>query len=148
MNSVIKIDLDGKNSLGTFISRMWMIKYLGLYIDNIKVYDTRKGYHVYLHLAQTLENWEILLIESILGDDPVRVMCSYVKLRQGVEGIEKIDVLFMEKYRVNMYNEIETLSTEEINPHFSQQIEGILNEQKSKYLQMKFFNGVPRSWGE
>lgn len=142
--SILKIDLDGKNSLNIFLKRAWLIKYLGLYINDVQVYDTNHGYHIYLHLENTLEPMEVLLFETILGDDPRRAAMSFLKYKHGVEDIEKIDILFIEKYQVNMFNEISLVSTEKYNPRWTEQIEKVLNEQKSQYVKMKIHSGTAR----
>ena len=143
-SSVIKLDLDGKNSLGIFLSRMWMIKYLGIHIDDIKVYDTTNGYHVRIFTSNKFAPLELLLLESILGDDYRRTAIAYLKVKQGVLDPSKFDVLFQEKYQINMYNEIEIVSVEEFNPRFTEQIKKVLNEQRSRYVLFKLKNGKVR----
>ena len=55
MVQILKLDLDGKNGLDIFLQRMWIMKYLGLKTEYVKVYHTTNGYHLVLGLDNEIE---------------------------------------------------------------------------------------------
>jgi len=123
-NPVIKLDLDSQESLNEFINRIWIIKNLGLKVDSIVCYDTRHGYHIYLYLDNILTNFDMLIIESLLGSDFRKQLYNYLKMKNGTENW---DILFEEKYVFNHLGHRICLSKEELNQELSDKIMNLIS---------------------
>ena len=120
---ILKLDLDGKDSIDTFLSRLWIIKYLGIAVQDVKVYDTVNGYHVYLYCDNEIDDLRAILFQALLGDDYRRALCSYLKL---IHGAENWNRLFKAKYKVNMLGQRVKVSEEQYNPDLSQKIKDLI----------------------
>ena len=70
MSSILKMDFDFKKNFKEFLERM-SVAYFLLDLHPIKseIYETQHGYHVYVYLAENLDNWEIVAVQAILGSD-------------------------------------------------------------------------------
>jgi len=80
----LKLDLDGKYGLSSFMDRIWIIKYLGLNVVKVKVHHTINGFHVRLICDNVgIEPLKAILFQSLLGDDYKRAMCNLLKLERG-----------------------------------------------------------------
>ncbi len=99
MVNVIKIDYDDK-SIVKYIDT-WKRSYIQLLriwnVDEIcikqtKVYQTKKGLHIYIYLQTNYHYNEILLLECLLGSDINKQLYSY---------IEWSDILFKRKNSIS-----------------------------------------------
>ena len=118
----LKLDLDGKNGLNTLISRIWILKYLGLSLKDIKVYDTVNGYHVVISCANRLSDMEIILFQLLLGEDYRRGLYNYLKVKKGVLDW---NILFKEKYKINQLGDRIKVSEEKYNEELSKKIKDL-----------------------
>lgn len=123
-NPVIKLDLDSQEALNEFINRIWIIKNLGLKVNTVECYDTKHGYHLYLYLDNILTNFDILIIETLLGSDFKKQLYNYLKMKNGTENW---DVLFEEKYVINHLSHRICLSKEELNEDLSDKIMNLIS---------------------
>ncbi|MGQ4915648.1 MAG: hypothetical protein ACP6IU_13040 [Candidatus Asgardarchaeia archaeon] len=120
---VLKLDLDGKNGLDVFLQRMWIIKYLGLRVEDVKVYDTINGYHLYLYCNNAIDDLRAVLFQALLGDDYRRALCNYLKI---VHGSTNWNVLFKAKYKINQLGERIKVSEEKFNPELTNKIKDLI----------------------
>ena len=121
-DSIIKLDLDGKSSFSNFMSRIWILKYLGLCINTTEVFHTNNGYHVYIYTANKLDAKELLLIQTLLGSDYRHSLYSFLKYKNGIENEDQFNKLFKEKYKTNWFNEREKVSEEKYDKELSQKL--------------------------
>jgi len=119
----LKLDLDGKNGLDTFLNRMWIMKYLGLKVTDVKVYHTTNGYHLVLELDNEIDNVKAILIQAILGDDYRRAACLLLRVERGCKDW---NVLFRQKYKINRLGQRVKVSEEKYDPDLSQKILDLL----------------------
>ena len=119
----LKLDLDGKNGLDTFLDRMWIMKYLGLKVIDAKVYHTTNGYHLVLELDNEIDNIKAILIQCILGDDYRRAACLLMRVERGCKDW---NVLFKTKYKINKLGQRVKVSEEKYDPDLSQKILDLL----------------------
>jgi hypothetical protein len=104
-NKRIGIDLDSKNRLRLLMTYLNASRY-----GKVKVYETKKGYHIIIERPWNNTN-ENMLIRQILGDDPERL--DYDELKQRLELNEFIDTMFevkKEKGKISREIEINPLS--------------------------------------
>jgi len=123
MVQILKLDLDGKNGLDIFLQRMWIMKYLGLKTEYVKVYHTTNGYHLVLGLDNEIEPIKAILIQCILGDDYRRSACLLLRYERGCKDW---NVLFKTKYKVNQLGQRIKVSEEKYDPELSEKILSLL----------------------
>ena len=137
------LDLDGKNGLDTFLSRRWIMKYLGLKVGEpnlalwqefpkryenvpqvpVRLWHTVNGWHLEIDLDNEISNVKAILIQAILGDDYRRT----VALLQRIErGCKKWNILYRTKYKVNELGQRVPVSFERFDPELSQKILDLL----------------------
>jgi hypothetical protein len=138
----LALDLDGKNGLDTFISRKWIMKYLGLKVgtpnneliknskryDNcsdtpVRVWHTVNGWHLEIDLDNEIDNVKAILIQAILGDDYRRAMCLLQRIERGCQNW---NVLYRQKYKVNELGQRVLVSYEKFDSEISQKILDLL----------------------
>ena len=98
MNTV-KIDLDHhKIKTSEFIARLdFFLSHLPI-LKNPLCYKTKHGHHIYMEVIGTPDIKDILLIQSLLGDDPNRAILNYKRLK--LTG-DPQNVLFCRKFDHN-----------------------------------------------
>lgn len=116
---IIKLDLDSQEALNEFMNRVWIIKNLGLKIEKLECYETNHGYHIYLYLDNILTNFDILMIESLLGSDFRKQLYGYLKVKNGTKNW---DVLFKEKFVYNHLDHKIPLSAEKYSEKLNETI--------------------------
>ena len=89
--------------------------------SKVSVYETNKGFHFYLDLEYSLHEWEILLIQALLGSDFKRETLNYFRVRNDER---HWNVLFKEK-RQFLTNKLLSWERESIK---SKKIEKTLTE--------------------
>ena len=110
--TLIKLDLDGKNSLDEFISRIWILKGFGLNPSKVAVYETKFGYHVYLSTKIKLEPTELLFIQICLGSDYRKELFGFLRLKRGYINPNDWNVLFKQKNKI-VTPELNVIKSEE-----------------------------------
>jgi len=99
MQKTIKIDIDDRNTFD--IERfLWALRNLLATDDNVKieeveVYETKKGYHIYLHLKQEIPPLQCLIWQCLLGSDINRELFNYMRIK---DGDKNWNVLFKRKW--------------------------------------------------
>jgi len=100
---LLKIDIDVKvpsEWLSKWLdTRAVLLKHLGYHPLTMRVYSTKRGYHVFIRLKECVDYDELIRLQFLLGDDHKRVYFSlqrsgFVKYRL------LFNVLFAEKYRI------------------------------------------------
>jgi len=101
-NSILKIDLDSK-SINTFI-----VKFLTRYrkgkftfnfkIENIKIFETKKGYHIELYLNKRILSYEVIFFQLFFLSDYMRELFNARRLRFRRTSIDKWNILHEAKY--------------------------------------------------
>jgi len=117
---LLKLDLDGKNSLNIFIDRIWIIKYLGLAVKRVYVHPTVNGFHVRLLCDNKIDPLEQVLIQSLLGDDFKRALCNFLKLGRGSK--TSWNPMFKRKWTLNKLGQEVEVSRETYDRETSQKI--------------------------
>jgi len=117
----LALDLDGKNGLDTFLSRKWLMKYLGLKIANrentpVKVFHTTNGWHLTLTLDAEIDDVRAVLIQCILGDDYRRSACLLLRIERGCHDW---NILYKQKWKVNELGQQIEVSKEAYDPDLS-----------------------------
>lgn len=95
----VKVDWDrGRNPIRVKYLRA-LREYLrsrSVQVENVKVYRTRKGWHLRVWTSRPLGPYEALRAQSAAGDDEMRQRFNLRRVRRKEEGW---NVLFNEKYR-------------------------------------------------
>jgi len=125
-NPIIKLDLDSENELNEFLNRAWIIKYLGISVKDIEVYDTKHGYHIYIYTDNIFTNVDIIILQLLLGSDYRKEFYSYLKLKNGSSNF---NVLFERKYVYNHLDHEIELSKEEFNDYYSRKFKEELSKE-------------------
>lgn len=104
-----KIDIDYKppNPLEfakEFANRIiFIFKTLGIEFESAEVYETNKGYHIYVYAysSKQLTNEQIILVQLALGSDYKREVFNAIRVMSGAfpEGNRSWNVLF--EYKMN-----------------------------------------------
>jgi len=119
---VLMIDLDTKEEEEK-MRILWALRMLSPYVafKEAKVYETRKGFHIYIYVDQELDPIETALIQQLLGSDRNRGVFNYIRIKRG---FKKWQVLYKRKY-AKFKDEVE-LSEERIT-HDAVALEIMLN---------------------
>jgi len=120
---VLKLDLDGKNGLDTFLKRMWIMKYLGLKTEYAKVYHTTNGYHLVLGLDNEIDDLKAILMQALLGSDYRREACNLLRIERGCKDW---NTLFKAKYKINQLGQRIKVSQEKYDPELSEKVLDLL----------------------
>lgn len=93
---VLMIDLDTKEEEEK-MRILWALRMLSPYVafKEAKVYETRKGFHIYIYVDQELDPIETALIQQLLGSDRNRGVFNYIRIKRG---FKKWQVLYKRKY--------------------------------------------------
>jgi len=89
----LTIDLDSKNQLN-LLKVIFNTKYI-FPNAKIEVYESRKGYHLYILPPSSLSFEQRLNLRLFLGDDPDRCFLDYLRLRYGF--LRAFEAIFMVK---------------------------------------------------
>jgi hypothetical protein len=143
----LAFDLDGKSGLDQFLSRRWIMKYLGLKVGepNLKLYSsmnprtaeryrglpqipvrvwhTTNGWHLEIDLDNEIDNIKAILMQSLLGSDYRREMCLLQRLERGCNDWNN---LYREKHKVNELGQTIRVSFEKFDKQLSEQILDLL----------------------
>lgn len=90
------IDLDSKED--EEINRFfWALEWLCEFhkFERVGVFESNKGFHLYIDVADELTPVEIMLLQQLLGSDPNRELYNYTKWKWG---FKKWQMLFKFKY--------------------------------------------------
>lgn len=115
----LMLDLDGKGSLDIFLSRRWILKYLGLRVEDCKVSHTANGWHVRLLCENEIDDKLAIIMQLALGSDYRREMCNLLKAERGAV---KWNILFERKWKVNELGELVEVSRERPDPELSEKV--------------------------
>jgi hypothetical protein len=129
----LRIDLDGEgDKVEEFIERVHLLRRaLGLSVNRCEVFNTTHGYHIKLGLNTPLSRFEVILIQSMLGDDYKHTLAIYVQMRQNVP-MKDWNLLFKEKFFLNRLGESFLASKETLNEDLSKKLSIFLTNQKSE----------------
>lgn len=139
----LAFDLDGKNGLDTFISRRWIIKYLGLKVGEpnltlykkhperyegvpetpVRVWHTTNGWHLEIDLDNEIENVKAVLMQSLLGSDYRREMCLLQRIERGCQDWNN---LYKQKHKVNELGQRVRVSLERFDSELAAKILDLL----------------------
>lgn len=110
---VLMIDLDTKDDEEK-MRILWALRMLSPYVafKEAKVYETRKGFHIYIYVDQELDPIETIALQQLLGSDRNRGVFNYIRVKRG---FRKWQVLYKRKYAKFEDGELE-LSEERITP--------------------------------
>lgn len=91
---LLKIDIDFKPPKEWFDlwkqTRVLMLNYLGLRVEYIKKFETRRGIHVYVKLVEDVTDEDANLLQFLLGDDATRVKINQWRIKRGVRRWNKL----------------------------------------------------------
>lgn len=101
MAKFIKLDFDGfkkaEHLFNFLIKKKFVISFFKLKIKNIEVYNTNRGYHVYIDVENKLELEDIIFIQAVMGSDFKRECFNWSRIKKPYMDKTKINVLFKEK---------------------------------------------------
>ena len=117
------LDLDGKDSIDTFLERGWILKGFGIRVMQVLCYDTTNGYHLFLNCDNELTDYEIVFIQLLLGSDWRKEAFSLLRIKQGCKDW---NVLFTKKIQINKLQQETIKSQEKYNPKLSKTLMRIL----------------------
>ena len=130
----IKIDLDSQEEFDIFIERLrFFSDQLPAAFKNAEVFTTAKGFHVYMESCYNRIQ-DILIIQSILNDDPRRATFNFRRLK--LTG-QAQNILFTEKRNSNR----EIISKEKFSSIMTALVNDILLRAR-KQIQYKIGNGL------
>jgi len=115
----LKLDLDGKYSLSTFLDRIWILKYLGLRITKVRIYDTTNGFHAQLTCDNQINDVKAAFIQALLGSDYRREFCNLLKIERGSKNW---NVLFKRKWKTDKLGNEVVVSKESFNKELSDKV--------------------------
>jgi hypothetical protein len=100
--SSLKVDIDKKIPIKLILKRIKLINYsLMLRIKYVLITDTYKGYHIRVETKKELGDIDVLIIQLLIGDDYIRSMLNYKRIKRGEKNW---NVLFTKKS--NKYDEL------------------------------------------
>jgi hypothetical protein len=117
--SILMIDYDSKNLnrfLHKLISRYKKIKFfIGFSIENLKIYETKRGYHIELILNKVIYPYEIVFYQLLFNSDFTR---ECLNLRRIKLHIKNWNILYNGKYdkKKKKFYYRKRLFTKEIKP--------------------------------
>ena len=125
---LVKIDIDVKRFNAARI--VWVFEHIDVCnVTDVAVYKTKKGFHVYLRLGQTVDNVTMCMLQSLCGSDYRRESLNYVRI---VAGFENWNVLFSEKYTSPAKHQWEKRSFEHFSPLYTARLKRLLKEMYDK----------------
>lgn len=102
MRSIIKVDQDtnGRNPelKDTFSMLSGILPLYGVRSCEIRSFATARGRHIYIELDREISNFDIVMIQLLLGSDPKRELFNLERLIQQKDH-PMWNVLFKAKYR-------------------------------------------------
>jgi len=139
----LAFDLDGKSGLDNFLSRRWIMKYLGLKLGEcnvqlykrfpkrydgvpetpVRVWHTVNGWHLEIDLDNEIENIKAVLMQSLLGSDFRREMALLLRIDRGCRNWNN---LYQQKWKVNELAQRIQVSFERFDPELSQKVLDLL----------------------
>jgi len=95
--TTLKIDVDWRPPRDDWVLewinlRRKMIGNLGYEVLDVSLAYSDKGFHVFFYIKGKLEPEEILKLQFILGDDPVRCKINYMRLLRGT--FPRLNIIF------------------------------------------------------
>lgn len=98
----IKLDIDEKLNLAELVEkleqRMYFIrKEVAPHLVLVKICSTTKGYHIYLNTGDKRSDYEVILIQALLGSDWRREIFNYRRVRRG-QTMQNWNILFVSKH--------------------------------------------------
>lgn len=94
----VKVDIDYKPiDYDELVWRIGMIEeILDVRIENVELYETNKGYHVYADVEGDLDDKDLIIVQLALGSDYLRELYN---LRRVKGGAKRWNVLFCAKWK-------------------------------------------------
>jgi len=94
----LRLDLDGKYGLSTFLERTWILKYLGVKVVGVKIHHTMNGFHARLICDNRIDDVKAAFIQALLGSDYRRELSNLLKIERGSKNW---NVLFKQKWKTD-----------------------------------------------
>jgi hypothetical protein len=60
----------------------WILTIIGIQSSSIVYRETKRGFHVIIRILEKLEPVELVAVQAILGDDPMRAALNLMRARQ------------------------------------------------------------------
>jgi hypothetical protein len=97
--SILKIDLDIQLAPPELIlytyTREVILKSLGYHVISIRKVKTQKGYHFWIEVLEDCNDYEIALLQLLLGDDVRRAKLNFY--REQYNAFKDFNILFSKK---------------------------------------------------
>jgi len=84
--TVLKIDIDYKpNDVYEFSAKFadklnFIQKFLGITVEYVEVYETEKGFHIYVYISEEIDDPKLIIILQLaLGSDYKRELFNYTR---------------------------------------------------------------------
>lgn len=115
----LKLDLDGKYSLSEFLKRIWILKYLGIRVLQVKIHHTTNGFHARVRCDNQIDDKTAIFIQLALGSDYRREICNLLKLERGAKNW---NMLFKRKWATDKLGNEYQVSKETYDKELSQKV--------------------------
>ena len=149
----LAFDLDGKGGLDAFLSRRWIMKYLGLklgecnrevYFDSkewvgddphrkkryedvpfvpVRVWHTVNGWHLEIDMDAEVDNVKAILMQCMLGDDYRRSLAQLLRIERGCVDWNN---LYQQKWKLNERGQQIEVSHEKFDPDLSKKVQDLI----------------------
>jgi hypothetical protein len=100
----LKIDIDSKTISQRQVNRMdWIIAFFRLDILDIKLTESRKGWHIEFIIQNPINDYEIVLLQLLLGSDWKRECFNLLRVHSGKFKNQSWNILFKKKWRIRFH---------------------------------------------
>lgn len=137
---ILKIDQDfreGRHEIRRLKRGLKTLCRIGVKINNIRIYKTQRGAHIYCHIDDTFQGFQINsedlnLFQAICGDDLDRVFKNHLRIKTSQYKEQRWNILFDEKYRISSES-IELISAEIVDLELTERFSSFLTALKYRY---------------
>jgi hypothetical protein len=110
---MLKMDIDGKKVDWKRIKTVVEMFKLKINIPESKIAKTKRGFHIYLHCNDKLNDEDVCFIQLACNSDYKREILNLLRVKKGDWQGDNFNVLFAKKYHVDTKGKT-TLASEEV----------------------------------
>lgn len=147
--TLLMVDIDkkfNKKTLKEFITGLKSLMYVSFFrYKKIEVFDTIKGYHIYIDLNNFLNDFEICFYQLYLLSDRNRELFNF---RRVLNNDKNFNVLFQKKFKVKNGNvELKSYEvkneklTNLINEEIEKEVKKISQEALNRLAELEYWGG-------
>jgi len=102
--SIIKLDYDGFKNIDFLLKivkgKKFVLAHFELLVEDLKVFRTNKGFHIYMKVNKPIEDAELVFIQLALGSDYARECFNWERVKTQHMG-DNWNVLFKKKFALD-----------------------------------------------